>query len=172
MKRGTSQSFQLVACCCLIGCWSVTAGAAGIDFQRDIRPLLSATCFECHGPDESHREGELRLDLQADAFADRGGYAAFVAGDIEASAALQRIISNDPDELMGAVLKAEDNARQGMSEIRQMHRIPEPRGFGVSRVLRRELDTYYVEFERLEKEEFDPAWYLMSAITLSTLRMR
>ncbi len=100
MKRGTSQSFQLVACCCLIGCWSVTAGAAGIDFQRDIRPLLSATCFECHGPDESHREGELRLDLQADAFADRGGYAAFVAGDIEASAALQRIISNDPDELM------------------------------------------------------------------------
>jgi len=79
---------------------------------------------------------------------------------------------NDPDELMGAVLKAEDNARQGMSEIRQMHRIPEPRGFGVSRVLRRELDTYYVEFERLEKEEFDPAWYLMSAITLSTLRMR
>jgi len=63
----------------------------------------------------------------------------------------------DPDGLIGAVLRAEGDARRSLSEIRQKYRIPEPRGFGLSRSLRRDLSAYQGEFARLEKNEFGPA---------------
>ena len=71
-----------------------------IDFTRDIRPILSNACFECHGPDADQREADLRLDSRQGAFAKKDGHAAFVAGDVEASEALRRISSADPDERM------------------------------------------------------------------------
>src|SRR4051812_49434349 len=49
-----------------------------IEFNRDTRPLLSDRCFACHGPDPASRKGNLRLDVEATAKADRGGYAAIV----------------------------------------------------------------------------------------------
>ncbi len=76
------------------------AGAAEpgrIDFQRQVRPILAAKCFTCHGPDEAAREADLRLDLASDAVADRGGYAAIQPGDHQASELWQRISSTDED---------------------------------------------------------------------------
>lgn len=71
-----------------------------VQFNRDIRPLLSDRCFACHGPDPASREGGLRLDVESEAKADRGGYAAVAAGDIEGSELIRRITSSDESERM------------------------------------------------------------------------
>ena len=71
-----------------------------IQFNRDIRPILSDNCFLCHGPNEETREADLRLDVAEDALANRGDYFAILAGKPEKSEVWSRISSNDADELM------------------------------------------------------------------------
>jgi mono/diheme cytochrome c family protein len=71
-----------------------------VRFTRDVRPILSQNCFFCHGPDEKHREAELRLDLPAAAPADLGGHAAIVPGKPDESELLRRVTSHDDDEMM------------------------------------------------------------------------
>ena len=71
-----------------------------IQFNRDIRPILSNKCFLCHGPDEKKRKADLRLDLREGAVADLGGYAAIVPGKPEESELLARIAHDDPEEIM------------------------------------------------------------------------
>jgi len=71
-----------------------------VKFNRDIRPILSETCFHCHGPDEHGRRADLRLDSLAGAAEDLGGTVAIAPGDLKKSEAWWRIISDDPDELM------------------------------------------------------------------------
>lgn len=67
-----------------------------IRFNRDIRPILSDKCFACHGPDDAHREGGFRFDLQESAFgaADSGGHP-IVAGKPGQSELIARIKTND-----------------------------------------------------------------------------
>ncbi|MEC5125487.1 DUF1553 domain-containing protein [Verrucomicrobiales bacterium BCK34] len=74
--------------------------AAEVNFARDIRPILSDKCFFCHGPDEEHREADLRLDRKADAFRAIDGMTAFRAGDLDGSEAWHRIITDEPDDIM------------------------------------------------------------------------
>ena len=69
-----------------------------VDFNRDIRPLLSDRCFACHGPDENTREADLRLDI-ADGVV-QGDSTVVQANDLEASELYQRIISDDVDIVM------------------------------------------------------------------------
>jgi hypothetical protein len=76
--------------------------AEKLQFNRDIRPLLSDRCFKCHGPDKAARKAGLRLDLADEAYAERkkNHQHAIVPGKPEASLVCRKIFSNDPDDLM------------------------------------------------------------------------
>jgi mono/diheme cytochrome c family protein len=85
----------------LVAAIPASASAADrVDFNRDIRPLLSNRCVACHGPDEAQRKAKLRLDTEEGARADLGGVAAVVPGKPEESELIFRIASGDDDEVM------------------------------------------------------------------------
>ena len=69
---------------------------ARVEFNRDVRPILSDNCFLCHGPDKNRRKADLRLDLRDEALKAE----AFVPGKPDESELVARIFSTDPDELM------------------------------------------------------------------------
>ena len=62
-----------------------------VDFQREVRPILADNCFHCHGPDESSRQVELRLDLEEGILEKRPSGQPIVPGDPDASLLYQRI---------------------------------------------------------------------------------
>ena len=68
---------------------------AAPDFSRDVLPILSDTCFTCHGPDANARKAKLRLDVEADAKRE-----VIVPGKSAESEIIARIFSDDADELM------------------------------------------------------------------------
>lgn len=68
---------------------------AGLEFNRDIRPVLASKCYACHGPDEEKREAGLRLDVREEAVKE-----AIKPGQPEQSPFWQRITAHDPDEVM------------------------------------------------------------------------
>jgi hypothetical protein len=78
-----------------LGLVSIPLLADQPDFARDIQPILSDHCFQCHGPDESSREAELRLDTKDDLLTVIGEPA-----DRADSELLRRIFSDDPEEQM------------------------------------------------------------------------
>jgi hypothetical protein len=71
-----------------------------LQFNRDVRPILSDTCFRCHGFDKPARKGDLRLDIRDEAIKIRDGVAPIVPGNPDKSDAYRRMISEDPDEMM------------------------------------------------------------------------
>ncbi len=72
-----------------------------LDFNRDVRPILSQYCFKCHGMDASSRKGDLRLDTREGALAAaKSGEVAIRPKHPEKSELLRRIHSRDTEELM------------------------------------------------------------------------
>jgi len=72
-----------------------------LDFNIDVKPILSDRCFACHGPDKNKQKGGLRLDL-AIAYdkVTESGRKAIVPGNLEKSEMFHRLISNDPEVMM------------------------------------------------------------------------
>lgn len=115
MEKHSARFLNVESCCHLFGsvifvvlafgCDGslVFSQEAGIDFVRDIRPILSDHCFACHGPDAEKREGGLRLDLRETAFAGGDSGPAVVGGDLAKSHLWQRIIATEPSERMPPV---------------------------------------------------------------------
>src|SRR5688572_20681706 len=71
-----------------------------IDFNRDIRPIISDNCFYCHGPDKGHRKAELRLDIKEGIFGAKDDAYPVVPGKPDDSVLYMRITSDDPDYKM------------------------------------------------------------------------
>lgn len=98
----------LIFAACFTRCVSIQAAEATLQpvpqrkvrFGRDVLPILSDRCFNCHGPDATHREADLRLDVEESAKRDRDGARVVAEGNLKASVLWQRITSTDKDEQM------------------------------------------------------------------------
>jgi hypothetical protein len=73
---------------------------AVIDFNRDVRPILSDNCYACHGPDKNKRKARLRLDDHDGLFATRGSKHLIVPGKPDQSELFRRVVTPDADERM------------------------------------------------------------------------
>lgn len=147
------------------------AQSPAVDFNRDIRPILSDACFQCHGPDQKQRKAELRLDRKDDVFANRDGSFVIVPRKPNKSELLKRITSNDPDERMpppdsGKQLSKPQIAliakwiEQG-AEWNEHWAFVAPRRPSIPQVknqswLRNEIDAFVLA--RLERDGLQPSW--------------
>jgi mono/diheme cytochrome c family protein len=88
----------------LAGYPAVDARAADtIEFNRDIRPILSDNCFQCHGPDSAQRKADLRLDVEASAMRDVEGVRPIVPGELDQGELYRRIATASSEERMPPV---------------------------------------------------------------------
>ena len=86
---------RLTACLLLSVSPLMASGDSGnLDFNRDVRPILSENCFHCHGPDTTTRQADLRLDLAESAMT------VVDTETPESSELIRRVLSDDPDEQM------------------------------------------------------------------------
>src|SRR5437764_15178424 len=96
--------------------WNLSLSAASatsqIQFNRDIRPILSENCFACHGPDKNQRKAKLRLDVREVAIEKE----AIVPGKPDKSKLIQHIFSSDPEEIMPPP-KAQKTLSPGQKEL-------------------------------------------------------
>lgn len=101
---------------------SATHATDGVNFNRDIKPILSDKCYACHGPDEGQRQGGggdgLRFDIEANAKSDLGGYSAIAPGNTEESELVRRILSDDRSRVLEQTIRC-----LSMSQFAGYHRL-------------------------------------------------
>ena len=101
---------QARLCCCkvastviFLACtiYNVVRADDAINYNRDVRPILSDNCYKCHGPDAAERKAGLRLDAKDGAVTKLdSGATAIVPGKIDESELIARLKSTDPDMVM------------------------------------------------------------------------
>ena len=98
---------------------SVHAQSSGtVDFDRDVRPILSNTCYTCHGPDANKRVTELRFDVEMSLFGDHEE-PVVVRGKPDASALIARITSGDPDYRMPPIDEKQQLSEQQIDLLKR-----------------------------------------------------
>ena len=115
--------------------------------------------------DQRERQARTRRRQLVDALADRGQRLSQDEPRQEIERVLSGLRSNliaagvigDPDLQALSILRAEEGAKRGITQTRDIFRVPQPRGFGLSKSLRRDLDAYRGEFAKLDLEVFRPA---------------
>jgi len=148
------------------------AFAAGtVDFNRDVQPILSENCYQCHGPDKANRKGDLRLDVEKEAKAKHDDVTPVVPKDVANSDVVRRILTKEADDLMPP---AKSHKKLTAAQIDTLKRwidegavwgvhwslaplkrpaVPVPHGAGAAS--RNPIDAFVLA--RLEKEKLSPA---------------
>jgi len=146
--------------------------SAKIEFNRDIRPIFSDTCFQCHGPDEKQRKSKLRLDLRADAMKPaKSGAVAIVPGRPDKSEIIARVLAESEDDLMPPAKLHKPLTKQQKEVLRQWvaegaeyqgHwaflppvRPPAPQPADFRSPIRNDVDAFIIA--RLKKEGMHPS---------------
>jgi mono/diheme cytochrome c family protein len=96
-RAAASLLFGALVSCCAASELRAADKLPSVNFNRDIRPILTSKCFACHGPDAGSRQAELRLDREQDAHAKRDGSPAIAPGSPRKSELFSRITSRDAD---------------------------------------------------------------------------
>src|SRR2546425_180120 len=141
-----------------------------VDFSRDVLPILSDNCYQCHGPDEKARKAKLRFDTKEGAFRVQDGKTVIVPGKSADSELVTRVTSTDPEEVMPP---PKSNRKLTASQIGLLRRwVDEGAKWGVhwafvpparSRLPKTKLKGWarngidYFILARLEKEGLKPA---------------
>ncbi len=114
MPRRSLRVAAIALACLLRPAGAPAAEPGRVEFNRDIRPILSDNCFTCHGPDNNLRKAKLRLDVEKDAGGIHGGASVLVPGKPAESELFTRLISDDPEERMPP---AKTNKRLSKAQI-------------------------------------------------------
>lgn len=97
----------------LLSCQVSPSATPTVQFNRDIRPIMSDTCFRCHGPDSKTRMAGMRLDIREAALKKtRSGITPIVPGDPDKSAIVQRVFTTDGKIMPPADAHKELTAKQ------------------------------------------------------------
>jgi hypothetical protein len=108
--------FRKISCVVVLSATSMAAQS--IEFNRDIRPILSDKCFTCHGPDAANRKTKLRFDIESGAMIElRQGQHAIVAGDAAHSEIYRRISSTDKTYRMPPAYMGRDKLSDGEIQL-------------------------------------------------------
>lgn len=161
---------RLFPVCLLLLSAVLPVTAERLEFNRDIRPILSDKCFVCHGPDDAKRVSGLRLDVEADAKKDLGGRFGLKPGDPEQSEVYKRLVHDNDALRMPPAYAVKKTTPEEIELVRrwieqgaeyQSHwafetpRRPEPPAVENEEWARNEIDRFVLA--RLESEGLTPS---------------